>query len=140
MKPKEVPWFPLRLDDFDHIGKRILGAGDGIQDTDHPGFNDKQYRMRRAEIAKAALNYKVADKTIPIIEYTKQETETWNYCYSRLENLFKTNACEEFNWTIDQFKKHVGLRADRIPQLNDISEFLKSKTGWRLKPVGGLLT
>jgi len=115
MKPKEVPWFPLRLDDFDHIGKRILGAGDGIQDTDHPGFNDKEYRMRRAEIAKAALNYKVADKSIPIIEYTQQETETWNYCYSRLENLFKTNACEEFNWTIDQFKKHVGLRADRIP-------------------------
>lgn len=96
--------------------------------------------MRRADIAKAALNYKVADKTIPIIEYTDQERATWNFCYSKLEKLFKTNACEEFNWTIDQFKKHVGLKADRIPQLNDISEFLKSKTGWRLKPVGGLLT
>lgn len=38
--PIEVPWFPTSLYDFDHIGKRILGAGDGIQDTDHPGFND----------------------------------------------------------------------------------------------------
>lgn len=26
----EVPWFPTSLYDFDHIGKRILGAGDGI--------------------------------------------------------------------------------------------------------------
>lgn len=26
----EVPWFPTRIEDFDHIGKRILGEGDGI--------------------------------------------------------------------------------------------------------------
>lgn len=53
----EVPWFPTSLYDFDHIGKRILGAGDGIQDTDHPGFNDIEYRKRRKLIAEAALNY-----------------------------------------------------------------------------------
>lgn len=26
----EVPWFPISIYDFDHIGKRILGSGDGI--------------------------------------------------------------------------------------------------------------
>lgn len=26
----EVPWFPTKIEDFDHIGKRILGEGDGI--------------------------------------------------------------------------------------------------------------
>jgi hypothetical protein len=35
MKIKEapklvVPWFPTKLEDFDHIGKSILGSGDGI--------------------------------------------------------------------------------------------------------------
>lgn len=115
LPPAEVPWFPTRLADFDHIGKRVLGAGDGIQDTDHPGFNDKEYRKRRAEIAQAALAYKVADKAIPHIEYSETEKGVWKFCYERLERLFKTNACEEFNWTIDQFKKHVGLRADAIP-------------------------
>jgi phenylalanine-4-hydroxylase len=54
--------------------------------------------------------------------------------------MFKTHACKEFNWTIDQFEKEVGFRPDEIPQLEDISAFLKSRTGWRLKPVGGLLT
>lgn len=89
------------MTDFDSIGKRILGAGDGIQDTDHPGFNDKEYRKRRAMITKAALDYKLDDKTIPIIEYNETEKEVWKYCYPRLLNLYKTNACEEFNWTID---------------------------------------
>ncbi len=30
LKAPEVPWFPLKLEHFDNIGKRILGAGDGI--------------------------------------------------------------------------------------------------------------
>lgn len=27
---KAVPWFPVDINDFDHIGKRILSEGDGI--------------------------------------------------------------------------------------------------------------
>ena len=46
----EVPWFPLHIADFDNIGKRILSEGDGIQDADHPGFRDPEYRKRRDEI------------------------------------------------------------------------------------------
>jgi hypothetical protein len=42
-----VPWFPTKIDDFDYIGKRILGEGDGIQEADHPGFRDQEYRKRR---------------------------------------------------------------------------------------------
>ena len=26
----EVPWFPTRIEDFDFIGKKTLGEGDGI--------------------------------------------------------------------------------------------------------------
>lgn len=136
----EVPWFPTSLYDFDHIGKRILGAGDGIQDTDHPGFNDVNYRQRRKMISELALNYNLRDREIPRVEYTENEKGVWKLCYPQLLDLFKTNACEEFNWTISEFQKHVGFRADEIPQLEEISSFLKDKTGWRLKPVGGLLT
>lgn len=41
---KSVPWFPIDINDFDHIGKRILSEGDGIQEADHPGFRDPVYR------------------------------------------------------------------------------------------------
>ncbi len=66
----EVPWFPTIIDDFDHIGKRTLTSGDGIQETDHPGFSDPEYRKRRDMITKKALSYNIRDSEIPRIEYT----------------------------------------------------------------------
>lgn len=97
-----VPWFPTNINDFDHIGKRILSEGDGIQESDHPGFRDKEYRARRVVITDMALDYKMTD-SIPKLEYTDQEKEVWKFCYNRLTTMFKTNACKEFNWTIKEF-------------------------------------
>lgn len=54
--------------------------------------------------------------------------------------MFEHNACSEYNDIINQFKREVGFSATEIPQLEDISQFLQSRTGWSLKPVGGLLT
>lgn len=85
-------------------------------------------------------NYKFADVEIPRVKYNDEEREVWKYCYTGLKKLFKSNACSEFNWSINEFEKHIGYKEDVVPQINDISEYLKSKTGWRLKPVGGLLT
>jgi phenylalanine-4-hydroxylase len=66
----EVPWFPTIIDDFDYIGKRTLSSGDGIQETDHPGFCDAEYRKRKDMITKKALSYRIRDSDIPRIEYT----------------------------------------------------------------------
>jgi phenylalanine-4-hydroxylase len=57
-----------------------------------------------------------------------------------LSDLIKKNACKEFKWTIEEFEREIGFRSDEVPQLENISAFLQSRTGWRLKPVGGLLT
>ena len=137
----EVPWFPTRIEDFDHIGKRILGEGDGIQEADHPSFRDPVYIKRRAFIAQVAFDYKVNDVSIPEVQYTAEETGVWKHCYPKLKALLATNACDETNQTIVEMEKQVeGFSSDTIPQLDSISKFLQSKTGWRLKPVGGLLT
>lgn len=66
----EVPWFPTNITDFDYIGKRILSEGDGIQEADHPGFHDAEYRKRRDEITNVAFEYKVGEP-IPRLTYTK---------------------------------------------------------------------
>jgi phenylalanine-4-hydroxylase len=42
---------------------------------------------------------------------------------------------------INEFEKNVeGFTSETIPQLEAISSYLEKSTGWRLKPVGGLLT
>jgi len=63
----EVPWFPTRFEDLNLIGKTTLGEGDGIQEADHPGFRDEEYKKRRDYISKVSRNYMINDKEIPSI-------------------------------------------------------------------------
>lgn len=112
----EVPWFPTRIEDFDHIGRRILSEGDGIQEADHPSFRDKEYKKRRDFIAQVALSYKINDAEIPTIEYNSNEIGVWKHCYPKLKELLKTNACDETNQTIKEMEVNVkGFSDNTIP-------------------------
>lgn len=135
-----VPWFPTTLFDLDKIGKETLSAGDGIQDTDHPGFKDPEYRKRREEIANIALKYNMNDPEIPRVKYTEEELSVWKHVYPQLKRFYDKGACKEILEAVEQFEKHCGYAENNIPQLEDISSYLKQKTGWRLRPVGGLLS
>jgi phenylalanine-4-hydroxylase len=35
--------------------------------------------------------------------------------------------------------KHIGLNENNIPEIEDVSNYLKEKTGWRVRPCGGML-
>jgi hypothetical protein len=63
-------------------------------------------------ITETALSYNLRDPEIPRIIYNEQEKAVWKLCYTTLMQLYKTNACEEFNWTLREFEKHVGFKAD----------------------------
>ena len=71
-----VPWFPQSLSDFDKYNK-ILRMGDGIEQSEHISFMDKDYVARRNYIAEVASNYKMDDPMIPIIDYNDNEKRTW---------------------------------------------------------------
>lgn len=111
---KAVPWFPIDINDFDHIGKRTLSEGDGIQDADHPGFRDPVYIKRRSEVTNVAMEYRMCEE-IPRMKYTEDEIGVWSFCYKNLIDLYKTNACDEFNWSMSEFQKEVGFCAETIP-------------------------
>lgn len=96
----QVPWFPTRIEDFDFIGRRVLGEGDGIQESDHPSFRDPEYRARRKMIADMAFDYNIRDSHIPSVDYNDNELYVWKYCYPKLKVLLAKNACEETNFTI----------------------------------------
>eukprot|EP00004_Rigifila_ramosa_P002371 TRINITY_DN12472_c0_g1_i1.p1 TRINITY_DN12472_c0_g1~~TRINITY_DN12472_c0_g1_i1.p1 ORF type:complete len:456 (-),score=102.76 TRINITY_DN12472_c0_g1_i1:59-1426(-) len=134
----EVPWFPRKIKDLDTFSSRVLGAGAEL-DSDHPGFTDPEYRARRQKIAEIAINYRHG-QPIPRVDYTANEVATWGSVFNKLTALYPTHACREHNYVFPLLVQNCGYRADNIPQLQDISEFLKDSTGFSLRPVSGLLS
>lgn len=57
MKSLLVPWFPRKISDLDKFNQQVLQAGAELQ-SDHPGFNDMEYRRRRQQIAENAYHFK----------------------------------------------------------------------------------
>uniref|UniRef100_A0A914ZVH1 phenylalanine 4-monooxygenase n=1 Tax=Parascaris univalens TaxID=6257 RepID=A0A914ZVH1_PARUN len=102
------------------------------------GFKDEAYRARRKHFADIAFNYKYGEK-IPVVEYTDEEIGTWRVVYSQLTRLYPTHACAEFNYIFALLQEKCGYGSDGIPQLQEVSDFLKSCTGFTLRPVAGLL-
>ena len=135
-----VPWFPTNFYDLDKIGKTTLAEGDGIEMTDHPGFNDQEYKDRRNYITQVAHDYSMLDKEVPRIEYTDTENGVWKHCYEKLKAHYKKNAVKEYNESLADLEKHNIYCEEKIPQLEDISQYLLPKTGWRIRPVAGLLS
>eukprot|EP00474_Spongospora_subterranea_P003089 CRZ03547.1 hypothetical protein [Spongospora subterranea] len=135
---RKVPWFPRRISDMDLISQATLDAGSDLE-SDHPGFSDPEYRRRRALITAAAASY-THGAPIPNVDYSKDEVHTWGIVWDRLYPLLKQHACNEYLEILPELENHCGYSRTSIPQLQDISQFLKSRTGFRLRPVAGLLS
>ena len=136
---RSVPWFPRAAGDLDAVANRVLDAGTDLE-ADHPGFSDGQYRARRAELAALALAHRHG-ATIPEIAYTADETATWCAVYARLKGLQAEFACREYREILPRLEAACGgAWAARVPQQHEISSFLERTTGFRLRPVAGLLS
>ncbi|GAU96069.1 hypothetical protein RvY_07564 [Ramazzottius varieornatus] len=141
LEPPEVygmPWFPRRIGDLDKSAHRVLTYGVEL-DADHPGFKDPAYRKRRQYFADLALRYKHG-RPIPRIKYTEEEIKTWGTVFTELLKLYPTHACREVLENIPLLARHCGYRVDNVPQLQDISLFLKDRTGFSVRPVAGYLS
>ncbi|EJY57984.1 AAEL017029-PA [Aedes aegypti] len=133
-----VPWFPRRIRDLDRFANQILSYGAEL-DSDHPGFTDEKYRARRKYFADIAFNYKHG-QPLPHVDYTEEEVNTWRVVFQNLTKLYPTHACREHNHVFPLLIENCGYREDNIPQLEDVSNFLKDCTGFTLRPVAGLLS
>ncbi|KAI9197322.1 Biopterin-dependent aromatic amino acid hydroxylase-domain-containing protein [Polychytrium aggregatum] len=133
-----VPWFPRKIADLDSFTDKVLSYGNEL-DADHPGFTDNKYRERRAEITKIARTYRHG-RPVPHIEYTPDEVKTWGTVFDKLTALYPTHACREHQYVFPLLIQNCGYRRDNIPQLEDVSRFMKDCTGWTIRPVTGLLS
>lgn len=64
---------------------------------------------------------------IPKVQYTEEEIKTWRTVYNSLINLYPTHACAEFNRIFPLLQEYCEFGPDAIPQLQDISDFLRGK-------------
>ncbi|XP_052454249.1 tryptophan 5-hydroxylase 1-like isoform X1 [Carassius gibelio] len=135
---ESMPWFPKKISDLDKCANRVLMYGSDL-DADHPGFKDNVYRKRRKYFADLAMSYKHGDP-IPRIEFTDEEVKTWGVVFRELNKLYPTHACREYLKNLPLLIKHCDVREDNIPQLEDISRFLKERTGFTIRPVAGYLS
>lgn len=129
---------PNSRNDLDKTSNNVVIFGDKLS-TDHPGFNDEKYKIRRKEIATIAQNYIFGNK-IPRIIYDSTENKTWESCLDKLLKLFPNNACKEYYESLNLLFDNNIYNLYEIPQLQTVSDFLENRTGWVLRPVKGLLS
>jgi len=135
---REVPWFPITEKDVDEIATLVLAGGEDLE-ADHPGFKDAEYRKRRAVIAESAFRYKLGEQ-IEDIDYTPEEVNCWTTIWDRLMDMLPQHACEEYLVALELMKREAGYSRKCMPQLQNINEFLLSRSGFKLRPTAGLLS
>ncbi|XP_053575227.1 LOW QUALITY PROTEIN: tyrosine 3-monooxygenase-like [Bombina bombina] len=138
VKEEKLPSFPRKLQDLDMCHHLVIKFEPDL-DKDHPGFADQEYKNRRAYFSELAFNYRDGEP-LPRIEYTPEENETWRQVYKMLVSLYPNSACKQYLDAFQQLEKHCGFREENIPQLQDVSCFLKDRTGFTLRPAAGLLS
>uniref|UniRef100_A0A8C2C2C2 Tryptophan hydroxylase 1b n=1 Tax=Cyprinus carpio TaxID=7962 RepID=A0A8C2C2C2_CYPCA len=103
------------------------------------GFKDNIYRKRRKYFADLAMSYKYGEP-IPRVEFTEEEVKTWGVVFRELNKLYPTHACREHLNNLPLLTQFCGYREDNIPQLEDVSNFLRERTGFTIRPVAGYLS
>ncbi|HXW38707.1 MAG TPA: phenylalanine 4-monooxygenase [Acidimicrobiales bacterium] len=102
--------------------------------TDHPGFSDAAYRERRAAISEVGRAYQPGEP-IPDVTYTEEEDEVWRIVSAELATKHRAVACAEYLAS----SACLVLPADRVPQLSEVDERVRALTGFRIRPVAGLV-
>lgn len=102
--------------------------------ADHPGVHDPEYLARRAAIAVVGKAYRPGDP-IPDVTYTDEEDRVWQVVSAELAAKHERYACAEYL----EGARRLVLPSERVPQLREVDERVEELTGFRIRPVPGLV-
>lgn len=69
--------------------------------------------------------------------YTKEDFLVWKTLFERQQENLKDKSCTEYLDCLEAMKEV--LNADTIPNFNELNKVLKTKTGWTVEVVPGLI-
>jgi phenylalanine-4-hydroxylase len=104
-----------------------------LMPLDHPWLSDTAYRTRRDTIAALAAG--PGAQPAPIA-YLPSENEVWATVQLALKSALEDHACVE----ILDARARLSLAADRVEQLDALSDRLEPITGFRYQAVPGLVS
>lgn len=104
-------------------------------DSNHPGFSDPEYRLRRDQIAEEARAY-VHPAPVPRAQYTDAEHSVWQHINTLLSPIHERRACDLYL----RMRDKAALDRNYIPQLDTVNVRLGRATGFQLSPVDGLVS
>lgn len=102
--------------------------------ADHPGVSDEAYLARRARIAEVGRRYHPGEP-IPEVHYTAEEDHVWATVSAELAELHQRFACAE----VRDGSERLALPTDRVPQLHEVDARTRALSGFRIRPVPGLV-
>jgi phenylalanine-4-hydroxylase len=71
-----------------------------------------------------------------VVNYSKQEHQTWNFLFSRQEKILPYRAVHEFVKGLEL----LNLNRDAIPQIAELNERMAMYTSWQVKPVAAVIS
>ncbi len=104
-------------------------------DRDHPGFRDEEYRARRNAIAALALRHRIGSP-VADVEYVDAEHQVWRTVLEHLAPLHARYACAAYQRAWPE----VALGSPCVPSFEEVNARIAARSGFRLEPVGGLVT
>lgn len=133
----DMDWYPRNEKEFNQLGKVLLDVNE-TEGKDSLQFQDKEYRKRRDEIARLSKQH-VFGTPISNVQYSKEEVDVWIYCYDKLRKLHKKCMSGRFEQQITKLERQFDFKT-RIPQLNELDQYLFAETQFRIRPTIGILS
>ncbi|CAG9320778.1 unnamed protein product [Blepharisma stoltei] len=128
-------WYPRSRRDLDCIDKSHRNIIDDLGNS-YPGSNDIDYMNWLSSMR----NYDTpADSDVPDAYYPEQANKTWNILYGKLKELHSLYACDEHNQNLIELENKNIYTENEVPQFSKVNNWLNSKTGFKLVPVGGMI-
>ena len=119
----DLEWYPRNEKELNLIGRVLLDVKE-TEGKDSLQFKDQEYRKRRDDIARLSQLH-VMGQPIPLVEYTKEETGVWTYCYDKLRKLHKKSMSKRFEDQITRLEREFDF-SRRIPQLCELDQYLSA--------------